>query len=154
MGKQFSKEYLDYLESPKWQRKRQEVFKVQGRRCKVCESSKRINVHHLTYERLYDELPEDLMVLCHPCHDLVHELGGGFHGVVRLAKLTETARAKKIKAMQRKENRRKKALAKWLKAHPPKQEKPAFIPKIIIRKAKRSQEEIKQITADSINTHP
>ncbi|MGH2369964.1 MAG: hypothetical protein ACRDI2_17430 [Chloroflexota bacterium] len=30
-------------------------------------------VHHLTYERLGDELPEDLAALCAPCHRGAHK---------------------------------------------------------------------------------
>lgn len=29
--------------------------------------------HHLTYERLFDELPEDVKLLCRKCHKRVHD---------------------------------------------------------------------------------
>jgi hypothetical protein len=32
----------------------------------------RFNVHHLTYERLGEEHPDDLLLLCSPCHNLEH----------------------------------------------------------------------------------
>jgi hypothetical protein len=42
-------------------------------RCERCGSpgdARSLEVHHLTYERLGRELPEDLMVVCWPCHDI------------------------------------------------------------------------------------
>lgn len=43
---------------------------------RVAEGSEtsRLHVHHRTYERLGEELPEDLVVLCEVCHE-AYELG-------------------------------------------------------------------------------
>lgn len=32
------------------------------------------DLHHVTYERLRHEAHEDLMALCRPCHDYVHQV--------------------------------------------------------------------------------
>lgn len=45
------------------------TFKEKGKKCELCGSTKHIHVHHLTYERLYDELIIDLQPLCRTCHE-------------------------------------------------------------------------------------
>lgn len=62
--------YYDYLKSPEWKSKRAPVLKNATYRCQVCNSTKRLEVHHRTYERLGSELESDLTVLCHNCHNL------------------------------------------------------------------------------------
>ena len=66
------KKYIDYIKSPKWEAKKQELFKEKGKKCELCGSTKHIHVHHLTYERLYDELIIDLQPLCRTCHEKEH----------------------------------------------------------------------------------
>ena len=42
-------------------------------KCQVCNESNDkvvLDAHHRTYERLGDELPEDITVLCRDCHSL------------------------------------------------------------------------------------
>lgn len=68
-------EYLAYLQSPEWQAKRVEALARAKNRCQVCNSTRRLDVHHRTYERFKDEHPDDLTVLCRPCHDLFHTAG-------------------------------------------------------------------------------
>ena len=41
--------------------------------CQVC-GAEASDVHHLTYARIYQELPEDLISLCRRCHQAVTEL--------------------------------------------------------------------------------
>lgn len=66
------KKYYEYLESQEWKDKRDELFRIRGRRCERCNSSKNIQVHHLTYERVFNELLNDLEVLCKTCHEIEH----------------------------------------------------------------------------------
>ena len=40
----------------------------------VCGVKHRLQVHHLTYERLGNERDEDLKVLCWACHEREHGL--------------------------------------------------------------------------------
>lgn len=67
--------YEDYLRSAKWQRKRRAALARAEHRCQVCSGRDRLNVHHRTYERLGDERPADLTVLCETCHEIFHRHG-------------------------------------------------------------------------------
>ena len=67
-------DYDDYISSPAWRAKRQEVFRLQGRLCSNCTTIfGRMHVHHLHYDTLGWEDPEnDLVVLCEACHEMEH----------------------------------------------------------------------------------
>lgn len=56
--------YNAYINSAAWQRKRQEALRVAGCECEDCGVTENLHVHHLTYERLGNELLSDLRVLC------------------------------------------------------------------------------------------
>jgi len=65
--------YSEYLRSPKWSLKRKQALAQAGEKCERCGQSKwtvRLEVHHLTYERLGHEDLNDLQVLCKECHIL------------------------------------------------------------------------------------
>jgi hypothetical protein len=66
--------YVAYLKSPEWLIKRAQVLHRAGGRCERCGpgGAPPAEVHHLTYERLYDERPGDLIALCAPCHRRAH----------------------------------------------------------------------------------
>ncbi len=64
--------YFQYMRSEAWRDKRQEAFKHYGRRCEKCSTSSCLVVHHSTYEHLFNEKMEDLMVLCKDCHNQLH----------------------------------------------------------------------------------
>ena len=66
--------YDEYLQSERWQKKRQEAPKFWGYKCALCYSSEKLHVHHRTYYRLGNELPTDVIVLCSSCHDRHHEV--------------------------------------------------------------------------------
>lgn len=72
--------YKDYIESYKWIQLSEET-RMARRCCAECGMTRQwsryfygvdLDVHHLTYERLGNELPEDLVVLCARCHALRH----------------------------------------------------------------------------------
>ena len=65
--------YRDYLASPHWQKVRMEAIKRAKYCCQLCNSRKRLEVHHRTYERLGRELPEDVIALCDGCHEIFHK---------------------------------------------------------------------------------
>jgi len=65
-------QYALYLRSPEWQHKRQLVLNRDGRKCQVCESREKLEVHHLTYARKYNESLYDLVTLCETCHEIAH----------------------------------------------------------------------------------
>jgi hypothetical protein len=72
-----------YLKSSQWQARRERELRRAGRRCEKCGTAATrtakgnwagLNVHHLTYERLGNETPGDLIVLCRSCHEQEHGL--------------------------------------------------------------------------------
>lgn len=76
------KPFLDYtkhINSDRWERRRQQAIQDVGGTCqfikngKLCGSTDRIQVHHLSYDNLGNEKPEDLLVVCRECHRRVHE---------------------------------------------------------------------------------
>jgi len=63
--------YSAYLRSPKWALKRKQALARSENKCERCGLSKwtvKLEVHHLTYERLGHEDLDDLQVLCEDCH--------------------------------------------------------------------------------------
>lgn len=73
-----SKEYSKYLKSQHWKKLKIETkrrLKREGKlNCYTCKYDKRLHLHHRTYKRLYQELPEDLVCLCKRCHFRLHRL--------------------------------------------------------------------------------
>lgn len=66
--------YRLYLLSDEWIEFKKKLFTTRGRRCENCQTTKgQIHGHHLTYERLYNEKPEDVQLLCQSCHSSVHK---------------------------------------------------------------------------------
>lgn len=76
-GKEFRRhDYHAYLRTEEWDRRRRHALLRCDKRCQGCGSSTLVlHVHHLTYERLGCELPEDLLVLCAYCHKTAHAEG-------------------------------------------------------------------------------
>jgi len=61
-----------YMQSIAWKKisgmtRRRDVL------CRKCKSFPSQQAHHLTYRRLYNELPEDVVGLCIPCHEKITE---------------------------------------------------------------------------------
>lgn len=72
--------YNAYLKSDHWLHTRTDaIIRAGGRceRCNVMPINESLQVHHLTYERIGEELPTDLMVLCSTCHMSIHASGIG-----------------------------------------------------------------------------
>lgn len=65
--------YQDYLKTAEWQRTQQTAIRAAGATRQRCRSQRRIEVHHLTYERRGCEYPTDMVVLCEKCHDLMYK---------------------------------------------------------------------------------
>lgn len=68
-------EYHEYLRSLEWKDRRDDKLWEAGYRCSMCGADGydvRLEVHHLTYERVGHERSEDLMVLCRACHEKRH----------------------------------------------------------------------------------
>lgn len=68
--------YQRYLQSAEWKIFRLSVIAKRGRYCQDCGSSRDVQLHHLTYERLGHERPEDVRLLCDTCHQIEHGILG------------------------------------------------------------------------------
>lgn len=67
--------YDAYLRSPQWAAFREHAFQYHGRRCAQCrrragqlKAGEWLEIDHLTYERVGEELLRDVQVLCNTCH--------------------------------------------------------------------------------------
>jgi 5-methylcytosine-specific restriction endonuclease McrA len=67
-------EYEKYLQTPHWRIFRAQTLARAGFRCGRCHSKVLLQVHHLTYARLGNELFEDVCVRCERCHKREHHL--------------------------------------------------------------------------------
>jgi hypothetical protein len=61
------------MRSEAWQQRRLEIIERDGGRCRTCGKPGN-HVHHVTYDRLGQEPPRDLVLLCKSCHELEHAL--------------------------------------------------------------------------------
>ncbi len=66
-------DYEEYLRSEKWKQKRTAVLNRDSGICQACLSSEADQVHHLTYDRIFDEPLFDLVAICQPCHEQLHK---------------------------------------------------------------------------------
>ncbi|MCP4363526.1 MAG: hypothetical protein GY796_36470 [Chloroflexi bacterium] len=64
--------YRRHLKSDKWQKTRLRILRRDGFKCTKCRSRDRLQVHHLTYERVGNEDDDDLITLCDDDHAAVH----------------------------------------------------------------------------------
>lgn len=69
-----NEEYRLYLQCQQWKEKRERRLELSGRVCEVCGVAKNIQVHHLTYKRIFNEDMDDLMCLCRKHHVLIEKL--------------------------------------------------------------------------------
>jgi len=59
--------YYDYINSSKWQDKRQIILKRDNHICRICGNAGN-NVHHLSYAHFGNEYDFELVTLCEDCH--------------------------------------------------------------------------------------
>ena len=64
--------YVWYRCSPSWHERRQWILKRARGICEKCRQRAATEVHHLTYKRVFNEDPADLMALCRQCHAEIH----------------------------------------------------------------------------------
>lgn len=65
-------EYNSYLNSRPWKNKREIVLKRDNYICQGCLKNQATEVHHLTYDNIYNELLFQLISVCKPCHNIIH----------------------------------------------------------------------------------
>ena len=66
-------EYERYIHSSAWRAKADERLEMDGHCCQVCGCGAS-DVHHFTYDRFGHEDMNDLVSLCHKCHEKAEEL--------------------------------------------------------------------------------
>jgi 5-methylcytosine-specific restriction endonuclease McrA len=64
--------YHWYLGSAFWREKSQYILERDNHTCQKCLKRRATQVHHLTYVRVFQEDPSDLVSLCQPCHAEIH----------------------------------------------------------------------------------
>lgn len=67
--------YYEYLKTPEWRDKRAAAIHRAAYRCQLCNAHGNdvvLQAHHRSYETLGQELSNDLVVLCKPCHARHH----------------------------------------------------------------------------------
>lgn len=66
--------YKDYLRSPEWRRKRKLVLKRDLYICQACLVNSATEVHHITYEHVFNEFLFELVSVCRHCHENISSL--------------------------------------------------------------------------------
>lgn len=64
--------YQDYLKSDYWKQRRLAALERAEYLCQLCGEHDSLEVHHLSYERLGNEDPNDLFVICKSHHWMEH----------------------------------------------------------------------------------
>jgi 5-methylcytosine-specific restriction endonuclease McrA len=64
--------YSWYLGSAFWRERREYILKRANHTCEKCGKWPAKEVHHLTYLRVFNEFPSDLLALCRQCHAEIH----------------------------------------------------------------------------------
>jgi hypothetical protein len=77
-------DYSDYLQTSHWKKQRIMVLEKKGNKCIICDSLKKINIHHKRYKDskgsiLFRENLRDLFPLCSSCHTLWHQIHNKTH---------------------------------------------------------------------------
>lgn len=69
----FQEKYSEYLKSEKWMELRSVVLDRDEHLCQGCLKEEATQVHHLTYENVFNELAFQLISVCKDCHNKIHE---------------------------------------------------------------------------------
>lgn len=66
--------YVEYLSSIEWKSKREQILVRDNYTCQDCKIKPAEEVHHKTYDNLFNEPLEDLISLCKKCHTEIHKV--------------------------------------------------------------------------------
>ena len=64
--------YQWYLGSAFWRERQDACLRRANFTCERCKKRRATQVHHLTYLRVFNEMPSDLSALCYQCHKTIH----------------------------------------------------------------------------------
>ena len=65
-------DYDRYMRSKAWTKKREQFLAHYNHQCALCKSTDHLHVHHLHYQTVGSESPEDVVVCCRRCHFIEH----------------------------------------------------------------------------------
>ena len=82
----------EYYETERWKEKAKECRCQADHRCRICDSDGLLHAHHRTYDRLKNELPNDLTAVCKPCHIVITAMQRGLIDIDDLARQLSTGR--------------------------------------------------------------
>lgn len=101
--------YTEYISSEEWIQLKVDLLQQRGCKCERCEKvfkrASKLQLHHLTYDRLFNEKPSDLQLVCRNCHMVLHGLAKDF--------VKKGQRIKNIKAKEPKWLREYKKSKLW-----------------------------------------
>lgn len=66
--------YHWYLGTAFWRERRERALEQAKYTCERCKKRRASEVHHVTYLRVFNEMPTDLVALCRQCHMEIHRL--------------------------------------------------------------------------------
>ena len=73
----FYSSYKEYLISDEWKELKKRRLEIDSNICQQCKihiTLETSNCHHIHYGNLYNEnIEEDLISLCHSCHQIIHD---------------------------------------------------------------------------------
>ena len=102
--------YTEYAKSKHWKRVRTQKLKEQPQ-CYICGKKKtpkvktKFNVHHKHYRNLgHENLQEDLVTLCEPCHKFIHKYKTECPMLIEMP----PEQIKQFKKMKRQQNTKRK----------------------------------------------
>lgn len=75
-------EYQEYLQSDHWRGLRAVVMERDNHKCCHCGNPGYIAHHKYYRDHYHDSLPQDLITLCGPCHEIVHNIRRDSNGNV------------------------------------------------------------------------
>lgn len=64
--------YKDYLNSKHWIKFRVNFLKKVTNKCRMCQTTQGVNLHHKHYNSLGNEKNNDIVCLCFKCHKYIH----------------------------------------------------------------------------------
>lgn len=94
-------EYRQYLHSPTWAELRNRVLERDKHLCQGCLRNRATQVHHRTYQNLFQEFAFELEAVCDDCHIRIHGPTGltaqrsGNRLIAALEKMERAVRRKK-----------------------------------------------------------
>src|SRR3972149_4064096 len=73
----YTEDSLRYFRSSQWRKFRKYIIAERGNKCQRCGLYRfgkgELHVHHLRYDRLKREIPEDVQVICRHCHEFADQ---------------------------------------------------------------------------------